>query len=112
MNKKTVVKNRIQMKFAPALAVLIQLFLLVVPALAVNTNELILYEHANFEGESIVFKLRPHENYKVVNNLGDYHQNLINGVSSFKVDSNVNVWFFREKHLSFLSIIVTCSCLH
>jgi len=87
------------MKFAPALAFLIQLFLLNMPALAENANELILYEHANFEGESVVFKLRPHENYKVVNDLGDYHQDLINGVSSFKIDSNVTVWFFREKYL-------------
>ena len=87
------------MKFTPALAVLIQLFLFNVPALAENANELILYELSNFEGESIVFKLRPHENYKVVNNLGDYHQNLTNGVRSFKVGSNVKVWFFREKHL-------------
>ena len=99
MNEKTMVKNRIQMKFTPALAVLIQLFLFNVPALAENANELILYELSNFEGESIVFKLRPHENYKVVNNLGDYHQNLKNGVRSFKVGSNVKVWFFREKHL-------------
>ena len=77
------------MKFASVFAFFIYFCIVNAAALAQNANELILYEHANFEGESIVLRLGAHENYKAVNNLRDYHHNLMSGVSSFKVGSKV-----------------------
>ena len=87
------------MKFTPVFAFFIHFCIVNAAALAQNPNELILYEHANFQGESVVLKLGPHENYKAVNNLRDYHHSLMNSVSSFKVGSNVKAWFFRGKYL-------------
>ena len=99
MSKEAVLNSWTQMRFAPFFAFFIHFCIFNAAALAQNANELILYELANFEGESVVLKLGSNENYKAANNLRDYHHNLMNGVSSFKVGSNVKVLFFRGEYL-------------